>query len=390
MSKPVLVVDAHNVENVSDSLAKALWENGPAVLIKDQHTHELLKESTPHLNNVPEETALIINTSGTSGTPKTVALSAEGLIAAANATHHRLGGPGQWLLSLPLTFIAGASILTRSLVAHTTPIVVPVEHFDPETFIEGVLKMTGDRKYASVVPVQLSRLLTACEHNTSARKALASLDAILVGGQALDEKLKSTAKEHGLNIVTTYGSSETSGGCVYDGIPLEGVEIEIDPVTSEIMISAPQLALGYIDEDQRTNNIFQYRNNRRRYHTGDRGEIRNGILEIWGRQDRTIISGGIKIDLDHMQSEIAQKMGLKDCAVVHIPDLEWGSRPVVVISQDEIENRENIHNELIEFVSSTLGKAAIPKSVVVVEKLPRTSSGKLDFVALSRLAMQQG
>lgn len=389
MSKGVVVVDAADIHAVTTALHKALTQYGPAVVIRDPRAGRLLTENEAVLQDVPEDTALLISTSGSSGKPKTVALSAQALKVAAQSTHERLGGSGQWLLSLPLTFIAGASVIVRSLVAGTTPIQVPSGPFVPEVFLECVEKMSGENKYAALVPIQLARLLEAVQTNKTQLEILKRLDAILIGGQSLDPVTKAKAYELGVNIVRTYGSSETAGGCVYDGIALSGVEIELDPLTAEILISAPQLATGYVGDHDRTKDVFQKRNGKTWYRSGDLGALTNGVLSVTGRVDRTIISGGLKINLDEVHKVISLNLGLTDAVVVHIPNLEWGASPAVVLETLEDKSLEEMTQLITEEVVSQLGRAAAPALVMYVDVLPRLSSGKPDLVAITALAASQ-
>ena len=157
---------------------------------------------------------IVVRTSGSTGEPKQAVLSHEAVLASARATHERLGGPGRWLLDLPVNGIAGLQVLVRSALAGTDPVVVS-EHDDLETAIE---ELVGPRLYASLVPTQLHRL------DASDRlDVLAGLDALLVGGAATDPALLDRARDAGVNVVRTYGMTETCGGCVYEGRPLDGV-----------------------------------------------------------------------------------------------------------------------------------------------------------------------
>jgi O-succinylbenzoic acid--CoA ligase len=336
------------------------------------------------LRQAPEGTALLIQTSGTSGKPKTVALSASALRASAVAAHERLGGPGQWLLALPLTYIAGISVLVRSIESGISPVFMPSGPFDTQTFLQCVKEMTGDRRYTALVPVQLARVLDEAEDNTEAAETLRSVDAVLIGGQALEPELRERAQNLGVNIVATYGSSETSGGCVYDGVPLSGVALTIDDHSGEILISAPQLATEYVGDPERTTNTFQKRNGTMWYRTGDVGNLENGVLTVLGRRDRVITSGGLKVDLDAVEAVVRGIEGCSQAVVIHIPDSEWGSRPAVVIpgNAPHAELHANVYDEIV----AELGRVAAPKVVCFITEIPRLSSGKPDLLALSAYA----
>lgn len=383
----VVLCDAAAPQQVFAALSEALNNNGPAVLVRDARASRMVAAGETPLTEAPDGTALLIQTSGTSGKPKTVALSAAALRASAESAHERLGGPGQWLLALPLTYIAGMSVLVRSIESGTEPVFMPSGPFDARTFLQSVSEMTGTRRYTALVPVQLARVLEEAEDNTEALESLRTLDAVLIGGQALEPDLRERAQTLGVKIVTTYGSSETSGGCVYDGVPLLGVNVEIAEDSGEILVSAPQLATEYVGDDQRTSDTFQNRNGVVWYHTGDAGTLENGVLTVLGRLDRVITSGGLKIDLDAVEKVVR---GISDCSqalVIHIPDSEWGVRPAVVVPgvDQDAELSAQIYDEIV----AELGRVAAPKVVCFIEEIPRLSSGKPDLLTLSAYAASQ-
>ena len=383
----VVLCDAAAPQQVFAALSDALNNSGPAVLVRDARASRMVAAGETPLTVAPEGTALLIQTSGTSGKPKTVALSADALRASAASAHERLGGPGQWLLALPLTYIAGMSVLVRSIESGTEPVFMPSGPFDARTFVESVKEMTGTRRYTALVPVQLARVLEEAEDNADALTVLRTLDAVLIGGQALEPELRKRTQALGVKIVTTYGSSETSGGCVYDGVPLSGVNVEIAEGTGEILISAPHLASEYVGEEQRTADTFQNRNGVIWYHTGDAGSLENGVLTVLGRLDRVITSGGLKIDLDAVEAVVRGISGCSQALVIHIPDSEWGVRPAVVVPgvEEDAELSAQIYDEIV----AELGRVAAPKVVCFIEEIPRLSSGKPDLLALSAYAASQ-
>ena len=383
----VVLCDAAAPQQVFAALSDALNNSGPAVLVRDARASRMVAAGETPLTVAPEGTALLIQTSGTSGKPKTVALSADALRACAASAHERLGGPGQWLLALPLTYIAGMSVLVRSIESGTEPVFMPSGPFDARTFVESVKEMTGTRRYTALVPVQLARVLEEAEDNADALTVLRTLDAVLIGGQALEPELRKRTQALGVKIVTTYGSSETSGGCVYDGVPLSGVNVEIADGTGEILISAPHLASEYVGEEQRTADTFQNRNGVIWYHTGDAGSLENGVLTVLGRLDRVITSGGLKIDLDAVEAVVRGISGCSQALVIHIPDSEWGLRPAVVVPgvEEDAELSAQIYDEIV----AELGRVAAPKVVCFIEEIPRLSSGKPDLLALSAYAASQ-
>lgn len=376
--RPVTLVDAADIAGVRVALRAALLNDGPAVLVRDARAVRLSGRGEADVVEVHDESAVLIQTSGSSGTPKTVELSGEALRSSADAAHERLGGIGQWLLALPLSYIAGLSVLIRAEVAGIEPAVIPPGPFDPQLFLETVATMTGERKYTSLVPVQLSRVLDFVEGETKFAAVLQSLDAILIGGQALEYDLADRAQAAGVHIVTTYGSSETSGGCVYDGIPLAGVDVVTDQATQEILISGPMLATGYLGNDELTQDKFQIRNGNRWYRTGDAGSYQDGVLSVTGRLDRVIISGGLKVSLDAVEAAVAKLEGYSAATAVNIPDSEWGVRPGVVVEGIPVDE-DAARAEVYDGIVRELGRVAAPKVIVFVSQLPRLTSGKPDL-----------
>src|SRR4051794_4617642 len=205
------------VAELVDALAAALDDGQPVLP---------LPVGTPaRISYAPAGTAVVIATSGSTGEPKLVALSAAALRASATATAARLGGPGRWLLALPAEHVAGAQVIVRSLLAGAAPVVQDLrEGFRPDAFAAAAARMGDGRRYTSLVPTQLSRVI---DDRGAGLDALRSFAAVLVGGAALAAPLREQAAAAGVRIVTTYGMSETAGGCVYDGRSLDGVTVEL-------------------------------------------------------------------------------------------------------------------------------------------------------------------
>jgi O-succinylbenzoic acid--CoA ligase len=389
------VLDAADVAGVTSALGAALNGAGPAVLVRDARAARLAGEGTDPFADLelPEGTALLIQTSGSTGTPKTVLLSADALRASSAAVTERLGGPGQWLLALPLTYIAGLSVLVRSAAAGIAPALLSRGPFDAQGFIDAVATMTGERRYTSLVPVQLIRVLELCENDVTASRIAQSLDAILIGGQMLESELRARAERAGLSVVETYGSSETSGGCVYDGLPLKDVDVTISG-DGEILIAGPSLATGYLDE-QLTADKFVQREGTRWYRTGDAGSIDGGRVMVSGRMDRVIISGGLKVSLDAVEDAARAVHGIDQAYAVNIPDSEWGERPAVIAqvntdvfaeASHKSEGENSVYAAVYDAVEADLGRVAAPKRVVTVEYIPLLESGKPDYVTMRSLA----
>lgn len=355
---------------------RAALAGGPAIM---PLPHDADHAGIPR--EVPQRVAVVVQTSGSTGAPKRVALSADALLASAAASEGALGGPGQWLLALPAHYIAGINVLVRSITAETEPVMMPSGHFDPLVFAEAAATMEHPARYTSLVPAQLARLLglgDVADLDAVAGDALEVLrrfDRILIGGQATPTGLLAQALELGLNVTRTYGSSETSGGCVYDGIPIGTTVVRV--IDGEIQLGGPMLAEGYLGDEERTARAFDIEGGVRWYRTGDTGEIVDGVVRVTGRLDDTIVSGGVKVSLGAVERVVRSLPGLADAVVVRRADERWGEVPVVVTTAS------GALDEIREAVAAELGAAARPSDLVVVDAIPLLASGKPDRASLS-------
>ncbi len=309
---------------------------------------------------------LVIETSGSTGRPKRVLLSRDAMRASALATYERLGGPGQWVLNLPPTYVAGVQVLYRSVVAGTEPVV----HSGRFAFDE----LGPGRHYVSLVPTQLVRLLHDLDELDDLQ-ALAGYDAILVGGGPLEPQVRAEAEARGLPIVQTYGMSETCGGCVYDGVPLDGVEVRIEE-DGHVLLRGPMLFDGYQGEAERTAAALRDG----WLVTDDLGHwAEDGRLRIDGRTDDVIISGGVKVPAGAVAAMIARDDAVLAVEVVGVPDPEWGERVVAVIEPEDPITLDRVR-DLVE------PRSWAPRGLVTVDELPTLSNGKPDRIAIRRLA----
>jgi O-succinylbenzoic acid--CoA ligase len=320
---------------------------------------------------------LAVETSGSTGEPREVLIGTHALRAAAAATHARLAGPGHWLLVTPPERIAGAMVLVRSHIAGTTPSRMAAAPFTAAAFAQVTATMPPGRpRYVSLVPTQLRRLVREPEGVT----ALNQFDAVLVGGAAvLDTEVPA-------NVVTTYGLTETAGGCVYDGVPLDGVSIDIDR-DDRIWISGDVLADGYAhegDRGARSDDAWVTRDGARWLRTQDLGTIVNGRLEVWGRADAVIITGGANVHPAAVERAIATMDAVTDVAVLGVDDPEWGERVVAVVEPAPHASPPSLA-ELRDHCASTLERYQLPTVLHVMVALPRLASGKIDRNALRHL-----
>ena len=317
--------------------------------------HESLKMPA----EVQDEVALIVESSGSTGVPKQISLSLEALKHSAKASTERLGGDGQWLLALPTNFIAGANVLIRSVLSDTQPILMNTRvPFTTEAFVRGASLLEGSRRYTSLVPAQLTRLAQAAEEDAFVFSMLRKFDAILIGGQLPNWAEVEALRAKGVNLVISYGMTETCGGCIYDGMPLAGVKYEL--TDGLISISGPVLALGLGSK----------------YQTNDLGVIRDGKLEVLGRADRVVISGGIKVSLERVEQAALNIPGVEQVVAVPV-STQWGESVGILYQGSPEINFETLGQQI--------SVAAKPAKVLRVSSFPLTSTGKVDLLQSAKL-----
>ncbi|QHC57879.1 AMP-binding protein [Rathayibacter sp. VKM Ac-2760] len=382
MTRPLASVDPAP-EKVLIALRAALDGSGPAVRIAPPGS-----AGSDGAAVVPQRVAVVVETSGSSGPPKRVALATSALLTSASATLTELGGPGRWLLCLPTHYVAGVQVLVRSLTADADPVVLPAGGFDAAAFLALARAMpASERRYSSLVPVQLARLLDLAESDPAQAAVLATFDALLIGGQSTPQTLRERAAALGVRIRLTYGSSETAGGCVYDGVPLRDVRMRV--VDGQVLLGGPTLAEGYLDADggldaERSAAAFVSLEGERWYRTGDAGVVVDGRLSVTGRLDRVIVSGGEKVSLDAVERVLRDGL-LPDAVVVRRSDAQWGEVPVVATAAAGVD-LARLRSAVVE----RLGRAAGPAAVLALAEIPLLASGKPDRRALESLAAADG
>lgn len=340
------------------------------------------------------EACIVVATSGSTGAARRVRIPAHALRASGEATAARLGGHGQWLLALPTDHVAGAQVVARSVLAGTEPVAVPLDQgFRSAAFAAAARTLSGRRRYTSLVPTQLHRILAdARDGDDAGLVAARTLDAVLVGGAATSPSLLRAARAAGVPVVTTYGMSETAGGCVYDGTPLDGVELRVRD--GRIEISGPVLADGYDGDDDATRAAFVTDAGRRWFRTSDLGEITNGadgspVLRVLGRADDVLVSGGVNVSPTAVEALLTGWGPLRDVCVVGVPDEAWGARVVAVATLAPGAPRASTEHLLPQVrarVTDTLGAPAAPREIVLVGELPLRGPGKVDRRAATEIA----
>jgi O-succinylbenzoic acid--CoA ligase len=326
---------------------------------------------------IDDDIALVVTTSGTTGTPKGAQLTARALTASADATRDRLGGPGRWLLALPSYHIAGIQVLVRSLLAGTVPVELDVSTgFDISQLPSAVDELGSGRRYTALVATQLAKALD----DPAAAAALAGLDAVLIGGGPAPRPVLDAAASAGVNVVRTYGMSETAGGCVYDGVPLDGVKVRVDP-DGRIVLGGPTLAKGYRnppDPDPFAEPGW--------FRTDDIGVVDDsGVLSVLGRADDAISTGGLTVLPQPVEAALRTHPAVADCAVFGVADERLGQRVAAAIVVADGCAAPSL-DALRTHVMRTLDHTAAPREMHVVDALPMRGIGKVDRSALVRLA----
>ncbi|CAB4792982.1 unannotated protein [freshwater metagenome] len=344
---------------VSESMAriaKALVSDGPALIFG----HSSLTE-------VPSRISVVVSTTGSSGTSKEVGLSASALLSSARASNKALGAEfgNSWSLLLPLTHIAGINVLVRALELGTEPI--------------DLRNHQGEyprADFTAIVPTQLFKALNGDQQLLA---HLVDAKAVLVGGAALTTDLHLQAEKAGINIVVTYGMTETSGGCVYNGLPLEGIEISITP-EKRIAIKGPVLAHTYLGAEALWDT--QYKDGW--FHSSDIGRIENEKLIVEGRSDDVIISGGENISLSAIESSLHAHFPHKNFAAFSVKDSKWGDALHVAIAGDGFPSEE----EIAQYLGEQFGDFSKPKGFLHLPELPLIGIGKVDRKKLTELLME--
>jgi o-succinylbenzoate---CoA ligase len=347
------------------ALNRALETLAPSALLTTEGTRSLPATLAGQAAaGVAEDTAVVIATSGSTGVPKGVELTAAALTASATASLHRIGArPGErWLCCLPTFHIAGLGVLVRSLVAGTDPVIRAKA--DP-----GVLAASGCA-HVSLVPTQLGRLLAAdCQPG--------GIRTVLLGGAAAAGDLLSAARAAGWSVVTTYGMSETCGGCVYDGVPLAGVSAVPDE-DGRIVIAGPVLFSGYRLQPGLTEAALAGG----RFRTADLGYLGpDGRLVIRGRADDVINTGGEKVVPGEVEAVLGTSAGVADVVVIGVPDAEWGEQVAAFVVPADLAQPPDA-DSLRANVRQALSAHAVPKKVFVMPVFPQLPSGKPDRAAL--------
>ncbi len=323
----------------------AAWAAGDAVFPVDPRlplpVRAGLLEAMRVGEAVEEGDALVVATSGSTGDPKGAVLTHEAIDASARATSARLEVDPRtdlWLSCLPLAHVGGLGVVTRALCTGT-PLTFDVAH-------QGATLV-------SLVRPQLSRMETS------------RFRAVLLGGGPPPHEVPA-------NVVVTYGMTESGGGVVYDGVPLDGVEVRVDD-GGQVWLRGPTLLSCYRDgtDPKDAQGWFP---------TGDLGALgEDGRLAVQGRAAEVIVTGGEKVFPSVLEDALRAHPAVADVAVTGRPDDEWGRRVVALVVP---RGRPPSLEELRACVKERLPAWCAPRELVLVDELPRSALGKLRRAAL--------
>lgn len=371
-----LVVNKRNPAAILPDLEAAIAGQSTFLPVpaEDRTRTELLRNHMRAGAPIDSSIALVVATSGSTGTPKGAQLTPANLVASADATHQVLGGTGQWLLAMPAHHIAGIQVLVRSLVAGVDPLCLDLsDGFSIPAFARAAHKLaaTGDRSYTGLTPMQLAKAMDSLE----GIEALRTFDAILVGGAATHPQLLDAAVKLRITVVTTYGSSETAGGCVYSGTPIPGARVRIGE-DGRILLGGPMIAQGYRNVDSSAFSVDD--SGTAWFATSDAGAFVGNTLNVTGRLDAIINSGGLKLHPEQLEQHILRVPGVEAACVVGIPDPRLGQ--MIVAAYSGWASRADILEALDD-----LPRWQVPKDLRRLDALPTIGPGKVDRQAVAGL-----
>ncbi|CAB4536070.1 MAG: AMP-binding protein [Actinobacteria bacterium] len=354
-----LVDPAWSLSELMARLAKALSSDGPAFALASVSTDSVLARIS-----------LVVKTTGSSGKIKEVGLTASSLLASAKASNNYLDAKigDRWSLLLPLNHIAGINVLIRSLELGTIPLDFRNIRTDTET------KYTS-ADFSAIVPTQLFRALNG---DAELLEHLRGCRAVLVGGARLSREQRNRAVNDGINIVETYGSTETTGGCIYDGKPLEGVEITVNE-DNLLRIKGAVLAHSYLNIAEPLVDENGW------YTTSDLAHFEAEKIVIDGRNDDIFISGGENISLSSVETIISEKFPALEFAIVTVPEAQWGQALCCAIVSADSSLHAGIEREIQESLTLAIGEEAKVKHFLYLEDLPLLGIGKVDRSVLQSL-----
>jgi O-succinylbenzoic acid--CoA ligase len=393
------------VLKLASVIGPALDGSGPAIaplasspeFIVSQ-TLEALRPDDPAFPLESNDIAIVSATSGSTGTPRGVLLSHQALSASATAFGNRFGTNNRWVVSMPAHRIAGIMVLVRSWF-HNSPFEIDPSVGGARTFESAAFAATtmravresnsdGRSLMVSLVPTHIARLL---ESGSVGIEALQSYDLVLSGAAATPQPMLNRMRELGIKVSVSYGMTETCGGCVFDGRPLDGVKVSLgtkdDVEPGRVTISGPVTASGYrlrpdLDAVSFISGQVQ---------THDVGKLdSSGLLHILGRLDDVVTVGGVNVALSAVESLIRHHPAIEEVAVIDLQDELWGSIPIAyVVTRYHLADASNLISEIQSTIRDQISRAAVPRTVQFVASLPMLDSGKIDRISLRMQAANE-
>jgi len=393
------------VNRLAPLLAAALNGTGPAIAPMPTSptglVSLLMDAIKPDSSAYPleaEDIAVVCATSGSTGNPRGVLLTASAIKSSADAFAKRFGSDFRWVMSMPAHRIAGVMVLARASLYGNPYLVDPstggARIFDAATFsvttAQGVKESSKDNRplAVSLVPTQVGRLLEA---GSVGIEALLSYQLVLIGAAATPQPMLNRLRELGVNVVISYGMTETCGGCVFDGLPLDGVTISLgtkdDVEPGRISIAGPMIASGYRLRPDLDAVAFL----ENKLITHDVGKLDSaGLLHVLGRLDDVVQVGGVNVSLSAVEALLRHHPAISDVAVIDIADELWGSIPMAYVTlRDDKIDRLDLITVLKNIVTERIGRAATPRTIQFAEHLPMLDSGKVDRLTLRLQASEE-
>jgi O-succinylbenzoic acid--CoA ligase len=361
---------------------RAALDDGPAILpvppLPDPRRAAVVAAAQPDVSLEVDDVAVVLATGGSTGAPKCALLTRTALSAAAARQDERLGGPGLWVLALPAWHAGGLQVLVRALSGGIPPVALDLSRtFDADAFDDVTRRgreqatALGVPLYVSLVPTQLSRLPAS---------SLLPYDGVLVGSAAAPPGMLDRLRRDGVRLLESYGMSETCGGYAYDGIPIRDVAVTLRPGDERVTIGGPTLFSGYrLRPDLTAESLVDGR-----LVTADVGRFVDGRLELLGRADDVIVTGGEKVAPSAVVDVLLGQPGVAAAVVLGVPDREWGQAVVAYVVPVDSRAAPNI-DALRSAVGDAVGRHGVPKRVHVLDVLPTQASGKLNRAALVAL-----
>ncbi len=328
--------------------------------------------SALHLQQPPfsGEPSLVLLTSGTTGNPRAVEIPVSALAHSAESAAIYMKQMAIWLTALPVTSMGGLNTIVRSALTGIEPVIwdgvggaLRFDSANVVPFIKAIKTASLKSNLASAVsfvPTQIFRLA----QDKAALMELAEIDFVLVGGAGLSEQLRTDCESAGVNLVSTYGATETVGGCVFNGQPLDGYQIKT--VDGLVQIESEYLAWGYRDGHGLSGV----------WNSNDRGTFANGILKISGRADSVIKVAGVAVDIQSLEYQLQDEFSSQQIVVIAIEDAQYGNVPLIV-SDHEIIDIAEVCNKIL--------KQSLPIRFKVLNQIPLLPNGKPDRIEISKV-----